>query len=202
LLLCCIEGKERKNSEVIYVSVSSKKHFPELEAERLLLRELNTDDASFIFKLFSNKKVCEYLYDEEIYTTLEDAQEFIEWNANPEQKGRNRWGIVRKEDNALLGTCGFDSWDPYNHIAEIGYDLWHEHWGHGYMKEALIAAIESGFTNMNLNRINAFVALENEKSAKLLERLGFKNEGIFREKHFFKGRYYDHYSYGLLKREW
>lgn len=87
-------------------------------------------------------------------------------------------------------------------MAEIGYDLWHEYWGNGYMKEALVSAIESGFTNMNLNRINAFVALENENSTKLLENLGFKNEGIFRDKYFFRGNYYDHYSYSLLKRDW
>ncbi|GAF15036.1 spermidine N1-acetyltransferase [Bacillus sp. JCM 19046] len=70
------------------------------------------------------------------------------------------------------------------------------------MKEALVRAIDNGFSNMNLNRINAFVALENHSSFKLLEQLGFKKEGIMREKHLYRGVYYDHYSYSLLKREW
>ncbi|GGE60186.1 GNAT family N-acetyltransferase [Priestia taiwanensis] len=69
--------------------MSNKKHFPELNTERLLLRELTMEDAPFIFKLFSNEKMCEYLYDEEVYTNIEDATDFIEWNANPEIKGRN-----------------------------------------------------------------------------------------------------------------
>ncbi|NGP46829.1 GNAT family N-acetyltransferase [Bacillaceae bacterium SIJ1] len=182
--------------------MSNKRNFPQLETKRLRLRELNFEDSLFIFKLFSDKEVCKYLYDEEIYTDMEDAQGFIEWYSNPEENLRNRWGIERKVDRALLGTCGFDSWDRYNHIAEIGYDLWHEYWGHGYMTETLECAIEGGFNHMNLNRIQAFVALENEKSAKLLEKLGFMNEGIFREKHLFRGLYYDHYCYSLLKREW
>nr|WP_225942282.1 GNAT family protein [Sporosarcina limicola] len=173
-----------------------------METERLRLRELNFEDSPFIFKLFSDKKVCKYLYDDEIYTNIEDAIDFIKWHSNSEKRVRNRWGIERKADNALVGTCGFDSWDRYNNIAEIGYDLWHEYWGYGYMKETLASAIESGFNNMNLNRINAFVALENERSARLLENLGFTNEGVFRDKHLFRGRYYDHYSYSLLKREW
>lgn len=184
------------------LNMNSKRNFPELETERLLLRELNVEDAPFIFKLFSNEKVCKYLYDEEIYTRLEEAKEFIEWNSNPELKMHNRWGVVRKQDNALMGTCGFDSWDTYNHMAEIGFDLWHEYWRFGYMRETLTSAINSGFNNMNLNRINAFVALENDNSARLLEHLGFKNEGIFREKHFFREHYYDHYSYSLLKKDW
>lgn len=70
------------------------------------------------------------------------------------------------------------------------------------MKEALISAIESGFNNMKLNRINAYVALGNVNLIKLLERLEFKKEGIYREKHLFRGKYYDHYSFSLLKSDW
>ncbi|GGP14738.1 hypothetical protein GCM10011346_39940 [Oceanobacillus neutriphilus] len=70
------------------------------------------------------------------------------------------------------------------------------------MKESVIQAIESGFTNIALNRISAYFALENIDSVKLLERLGFKNEGIYKEKHLFRGKYYDHYSFSLLKRNW
>ncbi|MEI5907635.1 GNAT family protein [Bacillus spongiae] len=176
--------------------------FPNLESERLQLRELDFKDTEFIFKLFSNEKVCEYLYDEDVFTNIEEAEEFIEWNSNPEEKSHNRWGIVRKLDQSLIGTCGFDYWDKYNNIAEIGYDLWYEYWGNGYMKETLEVAIESGFKNMNLNRINAFVALENEKSSSLLEKFGFIQEGIYRDKHLFKGKYYDHYSYSLLRKDW
>ncbi|WP_421377940.1 GNAT family N-acetyltransferase [Bacillus salacetis] len=182
--------------------MSEQKFFPDLETSRLKLRNVNEADTEFIFKLFSNEKVCEFLYDEEIFTEKEDASEFIGWNTNPEEKGYNRWVIEKKDSNEKIGTCGFDLWDRTNNIAEIGYDLLHEFWGYGYMKEALIAAIESGFSNMKLNRINAYVALENKKSLNTLESLGFKNEGIYRDKHLFRGKYYDHYSYSLLNNEW
>ncbi|MFD1020979.1 GNAT family N-acetyltransferase [Thalassobacillus hwangdonensis] len=178
------------------------KFFPELETNRLTLRDIIGDDADFIYKHFSNEKVCEYLYDEEIYTKKEEAIELIESYINSEEKGYNRWVLVEKSSQEPIGTCGYFLWDKVNNIAEIGYDLWHEFWGLGYMKEALTAAIESGFTNMNLNRINAHVALENEKSANTLESLEFKREGIYRDKHLFRGKYYDHYSYSLLKKDW
>ncbi|MCH1626737.1 GNAT family N-acetyltransferase [Fredinandcohnia sp. SECRCQ15] len=182
--------------------MSEQRYFPKLETNRLILRNVNDADTEFIFKLFSNEKICDFLYDEELFTKIEDAIEFIEWNTNPEEKGYNRWIIEKKDTNEKIGTCGFDLWDRTNNIAEIGYDLWYEFWGCGYMKEALIAAIENGFNKMNLNRINAFVALENKKSTTTLESLGFINEGIYRDKHLLRGKYYDHYSYSLLKKDW
>ncbi|CAG9622695.1 GNAT family N-acetyltransferase [Sutcliffiella rhizosphaerae] len=182
--------------------MSKQLFFPEIETNRLNLRNVNDTDSDFIFKLFSNEKICEYLYDDEIFTKKEDAIEFIAWNRDPEEKGYNRWVIEGKERKEKMGTCGFHLWDRTNDIAEIGYDLWYEFWGCGYMKEALSAAIDSGFRNMKLNRINTYVALENKKSSNTLESLGFVNKGIYRDKHLFKGKYYDHISYSLLKRDW
>ncbi|GEN88193.1 GNAT family N-acetyltransferase [Oceanobacillus sojae] len=110
--------------------------------------------------------------------------------------------VTKDNKHQRIGTCGYDCWDRTNNIAEIGYDLGYEYWGQGYMKETLISAIESGFNNMALNRITAYVALGNINSTRLLERLGFKNEGIYRDKHLFRGKYYDHYSFSLLKSDW
>lgn len=181
----------------------TSKAFSNLETSRLFLRNVKIKDTDFIYDLFSNEVVCQYLYDEALYTRKEDAIEFIEWNQNPEEKGYNRWVLIEKEDGQTkIGTCGYDSWDQVNHIAEIGYDLLPTKWGKGYMTEALTCAIENGFEKMGLNRINAFVALGNIDSVKLLEKLGFVMEGIYREKHLFEGKYYDHYSFSLLKRDW
>jgi [ribosomal protein S5]-alanine N-acetyltransferase len=176
--------------------------FPELETERLLLRNVRVVDEDFIFKLYSNEEVCKYLYDEEVYTSLDDAKEFIRWNENPEETGNNRWVLFRKSDMEPIGTCGFDSWDTLNNIAEVGYDLWLDYWGKGFMKEALVSAVNSGFQRMGLNRINAFTALKNHRSSNLLESLGFIKEGVYRDKHLYRGIYYDHNSYSLLKRDW
>ncbi|MFC7366664.1 MULTISPECIES: GNAT family N-acetyltransferase [Bhargavaea] len=176
--------------------------FPDLGSERLFLRNVSEEDTEFLYEHFSDDKVCEYLYDEENFTSREEAAELVDFYSDPENAGYNRWVLVKKETGERIGTCGFHLWDRTNHIAEIGYDLSPEFWGRGYMKEALTAAIGSGFDNMKLNRINAYVAVENQRSWKLLLGLNFKNEGIYRDKHLYRGKYYDHYSLSLLKREW
>ena len=70
------------------------------------------------------------------------------------------------------------------------------------MTEALKGALKVGFENMGLNKIQGFVHLQNEKSINLLLRSGFKQEGISRDKYLFRGNYYDHYCFTLLKRDW
>ena len=69
------------------------------------------------------------------------------------------------------------------------------------MTEALRKAIKMGFEKMGPNRIQPFVNVENTRSVNLALRLGFKYEGIIRDKRFSRGRYYDRFYFSLLKRE-
>ncbi|AJD92641.1 hypothetical protein JMA_33240 [Jeotgalibacillus malaysiensis] len=176
--------------------------FAEVDTERLHLTPLTKEHTQFVFDHFSDPVVCRYLLDEEVYTELEEAENFILFNAYHPKKNNNRWAIVKKGSGDVIGTCGFHQWDRFNNIAEIGYDLTPAEWGKGYGIEAVAGMVEHGFQEMKLNRIEAYAAKGNAASMKLLERLGFKQEGLVRDKHLFQGKYYDHYSYSLLKREW
>ncbi|MEN6521450.1 MAG: GNAT family protein [Armatimonadota bacterium] len=176
--------------------------FSTVETERLILRPLAPQDVDFIYRHFSDEDVCRYLFDAEPLTSIDGAQAIIDFYMSSEKNDRNRWCIINKESNKTIGTCGYHRWDKTNNIAELGYDMERESWGHGYMQEALNAAFKAGFCNTNLNRIEAFTSVENERSIKILKRLGFTEEGIIRDKHYFRGEYYDHYCFSLLRREW
>ncbi len=86
--------------------------------------------------------------------------------------------------------------------AEIGYALGSGVWGKGYMNEALTALLGYGFTELDLNRVEADIDPRNEASAKTLERLGFTREGLLRERWIVDGEVSDTAYYGLLRREW
>ena len=176
--------------------------FSDLETERLWLRQIDMAHKEDIFRQFSSAEVSRYLLDEEPFTSVQEAEGLISWYTEPLPRDHHRWVLLRKADGAFVGTCGFHRWDTDNNIAEIGYDLFPSCWGQGYMNEALNAAIEHGFTAMGLNRIQAFVYPQNQRSARLLQRLGFQKEGVFRDKHLFRGVYYDHLVFSLLRREW
>ncbi|MCJ7695679.1 MAG: GNAT family N-acetyltransferase [Anaerolineaceae bacterium] len=178
------------------------KNFPTLETERLILQQMTLEDTDFVFQHFSDSAVFQYLMDEPPVTEYAQAQEIIQFYLEPEGKTHNRWLMVRKSDQQSIGTCGFHKWDKRYFRAEIGYDLSPSFWRQGYMKEALRAVISNGFEQMRLNRIEALVYVENDRSIQLLQRLGFKQEGVLRDYFYLDGNFFDHYLFALLQREW
>ncbi len=177
-------------------------HFSDITTPRLALRAIDARDAQTIYEHFAKERVSEYLVDCEPYSCADEALELINWYTQPEPRNRHRWIIERASDRAFLGTCGFHCIDLTNNICELGYDLSPEYWGNGYMTEAVGAILAFCFSETDINRVQAFVHTENARSCRLLEKLGFRPEGVMRDRHFFRGKYYDHFVYSLLRREY
>ncbi len=176
--------------------------YPDLHTERLFLRALSMEDLDFAYQHFGDARVAQYLLDEPPVASREEAEAIIQFYLNPEGKNHNRWALVRKADGRVIGTCGFHKWDRAHMRAEVGYDLSPDCWGQGYMTEALRAALNNGFTRMNLHRIDAVVHVDNDGSNRLLQKLGFKLEGVLRGYYYWDGAFHDHNFYGLLRDEW
>ena len=175
--------------------------FPELETQNLILRQVNQSDSKDIFQNFSDKEVLKY-HDLEAFTNIEQAKELIKrFYEKFHSQEMIRWGIAKKENNIIIGTCGFHNWVQKSFQAEIGYELTQAYWQKGIMTEALTAIINFGFEKMELNRIAATVMLENNASMKLLEKLGFVEEGVLREYGFWKSEFHDLKMFALLKKE-
>ncbi|WP_414620719.1 GNAT family N-acetyltransferase [Calothrix sp. CCY 0018] len=175
--------------------------FPELETKNLVLRQVNQSDAEAVYQLFSDEEVLKY-HDLEALTNLEQAKELINsFDEKFHSQQMIRWGIAKKEDNVIIGTCGYHNWVKNHFCAEIGYELSQAYWRKRIMTEALSAMIKFGFEKMELNRIQATVMLENIASMQLLEKLGFVPEGILREYGFCKGEFHDLKMFALLKKE-
>lgn len=166
--------------------------FPDLVTPRLTLRRIVPQDIDFVFCHFSNPQVNRYLYDEDPVIDRPGAEEIVQFYLEQDGKSYNRWILERKSDGERLGTIGFHKWSRRNRRAEIGYDLFPEYWGQGWMVEAAQAAVEFSRSVMRLHRIEALVAVENERSKRLLVKLGFQVEGVLRDYFFHQGRYYDH----------
>ena len=113
-----------------------------------------------------------------------------------------RLGIELKVSGELLGTCALWGINAQCWRAEIGYILGSQGWGQRYMHEALSALLDYGFTELNLNRVEADTDPRNERSARVLDRLKFSKEGLFRERCIVDGEISDAAMYGLLRREW
>jgi ribosomal-protein-alanine N-acetyltransferase len=182
---------------------SPEQAYPRMETARLVLRALRMDDVDFVFREWGDPTVTYYMRDEEPLKTREQAEEMLRPLQTPEEMPHFKWwGIELKAEGCLIGTCGYFKWDARHHHAEIGYDLWPDYWGQGLMPEALTALLRFGFVEMDLNRVEATTHTENERSQRVLTKLGFRREGILREYYCRDGIYNDQVLFSLLRREW
>lgn len=177
---------------------------PRLQTERLILREVRpSGDLDAMFALFGDPDVARFT-DTGPFSDVDDAQEVIDWISRIfEQRRGLRWALALADnEEQMIGTCGYNHWDPSNNSGGIGYDLAKDHWGKGLMTEALQPVIRFGFERMGLNRIEADVTVGNDASARVLQKLGFTEEGLLRQRGFWKGRYHDLRMFGLLRGDW
>jgi ribosomal-protein-alanine N-acetyltransferase len=105
---------------------------------------------------------------------------------------------VALSDDRLIGVCGFNSWSPVHCHAELAYELAPDYWGRGYMRAAVLMVLRWGFSELNLNRVHAFVMTTNARSIQLLERCGFTREGTLRQYRIARGLPKDFHVFALL----
>lgn len=180
--------------------------FPNLSTERLQLTAIAADDAASLFALFSDDAVTCY-YDLASFTEIQQAIALIElFQSRFDSAAGIRWAIRLAKTHQLIGTCGFNSWNPKMKNALLGYDLHRDFWHCGYAQEAVRAIIDIAFSGAlpcgPLHRIQADTVPGNSASEKLLLRLGFREEGLRRDCGYWKGTYHSLKCFGLLQHEY
>lgn len=173
-----------------------------LETERLYLRELTPEVYNYIFTELNSAKIAEYLgltTSKEVELELEKySQGMVTYFST-----FRSFHLLDKQTGRVLGKCGFHTWIPTHRRAEVGYELYDDaDKKQGYMTEALGAILAYGFEQMDLHRIEAYIADYNIPSARLLNRYGFTQEGIVRGHYVVDGINEDSVLLSLLQPEY
>ena len=174
--------------------------FPVLVTPRLVLRELRPEDAEDAFLLYSDVEVMRF-YDAPV-TEIKQVRDMIaEHHRRFENNAAMRWAITLKGTDRVIGTCGYWRDNPPPETcwyATMSYVLARPYWNQGYTTEALGAIIRYGFEHYGLHRIEAYVAMVNPASIRVLQKVGFLEVGRMRERFWLDGRFYDEYMFALL----
>ena len=174
---------------------------PVVETERLLLRPFSLSDEAAVFALASDPAVARFVRFE-AHRTPADTRAFLQTVLEHYALGELlSWAIVRREDDQLIGSCGFVSENKKRNLAEIGYWLGKPYWGKGYAVEAARALVRFGFEQMNLQRVEAKCFVQNRAAQRVIEKLGMKFEGRERRE-MIKGIYPELLLYSILRQEW
>lgn len=148
------------------------------ETERLILREFSLDDAEDFYRIYTDAETMRFQILPENYSVEVERYYLGRHIENYyETLGFGLWAVIVKEDNRLIGRCGFVL-QPLegSEEIEVSYLIEREFWNQGYASEAASATLKLGFEKYNFQRIVAFIDPRNTASIRVAEKIGMRFE--------------------------
>ncbi len=173
----------------------------ELLTDRLILKEISWDDVEFIHHLHSHQEVEEYNtigLPRHTGDTLEVLLVSIE-DQQMSTRSHFGWTIRNLKTREFVGEAGMHLSADSFRSSEIYYSFLPAHWKNGYATEVVKRLILFGFNELKLHRIQAGVDTENERSIRVLEKVGMIREGLRRKIMPIRGQWKDNYCYAIVE---
>lgn len=174
-----------------------------LESDRLILKPTFKFNNIEIARIANNKLLADYMGTTFPYNYSEkDAENFKEFAEKKwQEQSQFHFGIQTKE-GAFIGAIGMEI-DKDGKCTNFGYWLGEEFWGKGYASEAVNTALAFSFNKLGLRKIEARVHDNNPTSQRVLEKAGFKKEGLSRQSYKRRdGQIFDVILYGMTKEDY
>lgn len=174
-----------------------------IRTDRLLLRPLDpVADVDAVHAYQSLPEVCRYIpYEprsrDEVAATL--AQIRSRLDAEGQMLGL---AVELTSTGELIGDVMIFWHSATHRSGEIGYVLHPAFQGHGFVTEACRALLALAFDGLGLHRVIGRVDARNDASARVLRRLGMRQEAHLRENEWFKGGWSDEIDFAILETEW
>jgi RimJ/RimL family protein N-acetyltransferase len=174
-----------------------------IELGDLLLRRLRHTDFADMLAYYSHPEVARYCEWDAMSDTQVAAILEAQGNVMPGDVGVPLLiGLELLAEERLVGDCSLTIALPEHRQAEIGFCFHPEFQGRGFASRAVHAVLGYAFYKLEMHRIEARCDVRNERSWRLLERVGMRREGHLRQCAFLKGEWIDDYLYAMLAPEW
>jgi aminoglycoside 6'-N-acetyltransferase len=169
-----------------------------IATERLVLRRFTDSDAPTLSAYRSDERVARY-QSWEPPVSVADARRAIAAMAagDPDEPGWFQYAVELLENRTHIGDVGVHL-HGNRMQADIGFSFAVAHQRQGYASEAVRAVLDHVFTVQGLQRVSAECDARNTASARLLERVGFRREGLRPRYTWIKGEWTDDVLFGML----
>ena len=171
-----------------------------------MLRYAQPADAQALFDLASDPAVTRW-FSWGPYRSLDEPAAYIAGQPAEREAGvRLDFLVARKKGTVPIfqpaGVIGLNELSPRDRRAMVGTWFGREHWGTGVNATAKALILHLAFEVCGLERVGAYSALDNPRSTRALEKLGFRHEGVLRAWHRHGDTPHDVNVFGLLRGEW
>lgn len=171
------------------------------ETSRIILREIQLDDALLVEKYASDEQLAKTTLNVPSPYPKGSAINYLAHTIELQKAGKIRiLAVVLKETNALIGLMSIGINNTFQR-GELGYWIGRPFWGKGYGTEAAEKMLEIGFTELKLNKVFAQAFSNNPGSYRIMEKIGLKQEGILREHVYRFNVFHDIVVYGMTVRD-
>ena len=176
----------------------------EFESERLILKTSYEVTPEQLLRYYSHNRLFFEQHEPkqgDSYYTLEYQTKALRYEIGNMDKMYSvyYYYFLKDEPEEMIGSMSFSRIRKEPYASTIfGYNIHEDYQGHGYCTEGCKAAIEHLLSITHIHRIEARVLTDNEKSIRVLERLGFFHEGFEKASILIAGQFRDHLRYAYI----
>ncbi len=176
-----------------------------IETERLSMRPFTWDDFDSSWEIIRHEEVTRYLLraypSKDAFRAFFAERKLGKASIVDGNEGINL-GVFLRSTGDLVGDVTFWVRSREHRNAEIGWMFHPEHQGKGYAREASEIVMAILFDDWGMHRVEGRLDARNDRSARLLERLGMRREAHFVRNEFIQGEWTDELVYAILEEEW
>lgn len=164
------------------------------QKQQIILKTLTSTDIDDFMEWATDDEVTKHMMWNS-YTSRHEAESFL---TNVVEK--HLWFKAICLGKKVIGSITLDKGKgAHSCKAELGYVIAKKYWGNGCVTQAIKLSIETGFKDLDVERIEAYVDPTNIGSQRVLEKNGFTKEGLLKKSVVQKGTVKDRFLYSLLK---
>lgn len=176
---------------------------PEIQTQRLVLRPIGVSDCAPIQAAAGRREVADTMVSIPHPFSIQDAVRYVRHRLGQMRRGRGlALCILGRPERDLRGLVELRAIEREHALAELSFWLAPEAWGRGLMGEAVGAMLRLAFQELELNRVYAYHMVRNPASGRVLARLGFRSEGVLRQRVRKWGVFEDVILQALLREDW
>lgn len=174
---------------------------PDLVGDRVTLRELRISDASTLYAELTSPEARKFMWAPP--PNVVAFERFIEWTHTERAAGKYIcYGVVPQGQNDAWGVFELRQLQPKFLRGELGFVIAPKYWGTGVFYQGARLLLDFAVDVVNVHRIEARAAVDNERSNAALQKLGATREGTLRDAFWMHDRFVDQYLWAILDSDW
>lgn len=174
-----------------------------LSSRRLSLRDYTLADIPSVYAYVQDKAYWQYQRAEPPTSAQIEAllQLVIQDQGSPTRL-MYFLAAVRKDTGEVIGEAVLKVLNPAERQGEIGFGVAPKFWKQGYGTEIGAAVLDAAFQHFKLHRVAAICTPDNKGSIRILQKLGMAREGLLRDVHYGRGKWWSTVIYSMLDQEY